>query len=101
MPRPFWRRLLAPRFSLQTLMLVVTLVGIGLWWRQRAVYFWQMAERHRREANIYLALQEAHPSMSDKCTSIVKYFVMDVGHKTKAQMRVGVIKDQAVFLAFC
>jgi hypothetical protein len=25
--------------------------------------------------------------------------VLDVGHKTKTQMRVGVIKDQAVFLA--
>ena len=26
---------------------------------------------------------------------------MDVGHEAKTQMRVGVIEDQAIFLAFC
>ena len=71
---PKLRKLLpGPRFSLRTLMLVVTLVAVGLWWGQRAVFFRQMAERHRGEANIYRALQQAHPSMADKCTAIVKY----------------------------
>jgi YHS domain-containing protein len=71
---PNSRKLLpGPRFSLRTLMLVVTLVAVGLWWGQRAVFFRQMAERHRVEANIYRALQQAHPTMTDKCTAIVKY----------------------------
>jgi len=68
----FWK-LFVPRFSLRTLMLVVTLVAVGLWWGQRAVYFRQMAERHRNEAQVYRSLQEAHPTMADKCTAIVKY----------------------------
>ncbi len=66
-------KLFVPRFSLRTLMLVVTLAGVGLWWWQRGVYFRQMAERHRNEAQVYRSLQEAHPTMADKCTAIVKY----------------------------
>src|SRR5262245_40206113 len=67
--RKFW----PPRFSLRSLMLVVTLIAIGLWWGQRALYFRRMAEKHQEEVRIYQAVKEAHPSASPQCTAIIDY----------------------------
>jgi len=54
-------------------MLVITLIGIGLWWGQRAIYFRHMAEKHQREVRIYQAVKEAHPSSSPQCSAIIDY----------------------------
>jgi YHS domain-containing protein len=61
------------RFSLRTLMLVVALIAVGLWWYQRAAFFLQMARKHQEEAKVYHALGEAHRDMATKCKAIVDY----------------------------